>query len=123
MLTILLSKYKSKRAQSDRFSERVPKKKNGVKTWNKWFGAIPNIGAICLRKRVFRVGNLAFLRPNNSSLAFLFLVWPWKKYLAFWLYFGSFLSSDRKFFAYRIIQLFMYKMYNSASESDHEQEE
>ena len=23
-----------------------------------------------------RVGNLAFLRPNNSILAFLFLVWP-----------------------------------------------
>ena len=24
----------------------------------------------------YRVGNLAFLRPNNSILAFLFLVWP-----------------------------------------------
>jgi hypothetical protein len=39
-----------------------------------------------------RVGNLAFLRPNNSILAFLFLVWPWKKCLAFWLYFGLFLN-------------------------------
>jgi hypothetical protein len=39
-----------------------------------------------------RVGNLAFLRPNNSILAFLFLVWPWKKCLAFWLYFGFFIK-------------------------------
>jgi hypothetical protein len=39
-----------------------------------------------------RVGNLAFLRPNNSILAFLFLVWPWKKCLAYWLYFGFFIK-------------------------------
>ena len=25
---------------------------------------------------IIRVGSLAFLRPNNSILAFLFLVWP-----------------------------------------------
>ena len=39
-----------------------------------------------------RVGNLAFLRPNNSIFAFLFLVSPSKKCLAFWLYFGFFVE-------------------------------
>ena len=39
-----------------------------------------------------RVGNLDFLRPNSLILAFLLLVWPLKKWLAFWLYFGFFIE-------------------------------
>ena len=34
------------------------------------------LGMLCHNRRPTRVGNLAFLRPNNSILAFLFLVWP-----------------------------------------------
>jgi hypothetical protein len=57
--------------------------------YNLWL----NAGSRCHVMLVMaRVGNLAFLRPNNSILAFLFLVWPWKKCLAFWLYFGFFIK-------------------------------
>ena len=37
-----------------------------------------------------RVASLAFLRPNNSNLAFYFLPWPRKINLAIWLFFGRF---------------------------------
>ena len=46
------------------------------------------------RKMPTRVASLAFLRPNNSNLAFYFLTWPREIDLAIWLFFGLFQFQD-----------------------------